>query len=156
MQSEEWIRSNIAGAEQLCKWFGRWPDFHDAEVLELHLLRTVSSRLTIHAFDMTNEIGPDRRFVLDKHVVVTFTLHGVQDLDLNGFDHQNVILELSVGPAFEYAKDDPNRYHGDTWIRLSFAGCDGLGGSITAERVEVTMSPGKPVDSTCGEPGPNA
>lgn len=76
---------------------------------------------------------------------MTFNLFGVQDLALEGFDHQNVIAELAVERAFEYAPDDPNRYHGDTWVRLSFVGCAGLGGSITAERVELMISPGKPV-----------
>jgi|AGTN01.1.fsa_nt_gi hypothetical protein len=106
MQDDKWIIRNIPGAEQLMEWFGYWPDFHDAEVMELHLSRTDASWLKMHAFDMTSEINPDGYFVLDKHVVVTFTFHGIQDLELNGFDYQNVILELSISRAFEYADVD--------------------------------------------------
>jgi hypothetical protein len=31
--------SQILGAEKLTSIFGRWPSFHDAEVLELHFWR---------------------------------------------------------------------------------------------------------------------
>lgn len=56
MQNYEWIRHSIAGAEQLFEWFGYWPDFHDAELVELQLSRTDASWLKLHAFDMTSNI----------------------------------------------------------------------------------------------------
>ena len=48
--------AGIAGAPELYDWFGRWPHFHDAEVLSPHLNRTGSSVLTVHAWDMTGKV----------------------------------------------------------------------------------------------------
>jgi Immunity protein 50 len=30
-------KPDIAGADDVVRWFGEWPSFHDAEVLSVHL-----------------------------------------------------------------------------------------------------------------------
>jgi hypothetical protein len=37
------------GTDKIIQWFGQWPSFHDAEILELHLNRTGESWIKIHA-----------------------------------------------------------------------------------------------------------
>jgi hypothetical protein len=35
----EAMTPNIPGAESVVKWFGKWPSFHDAEIMTLHIDR---------------------------------------------------------------------------------------------------------------------
>src|SRR5665213_3244258 len=92
----------IDGAEQLYAWFGDWPSFHDAEVIELHLSRRSSSSLAIHTWKMTSEVDVKGYYVHTKDVVVEFVLNGISDLSLNGFSHQNVIFGLAVDKTVSY------------------------------------------------------
>lgn len=83
--------SDAVGGDELLRWFGEVPTLHDSEILSLSLRRTGTSELKVHGWMMTCEVDPDGYFVLDKHAVVTFSLEGVMDLQLNGFSGQNVI-----------------------------------------------------------------
>ena len=38
--------AGIAGAAELVEWFGRWPSFHDAEIVSLELNRLVHCHAT--------------------------------------------------------------------------------------------------------------
>jgi Immunity protein 50 len=86
----------VAGSGALIGWFGRWPSFHDAEILSVSLNRSRSSCVRIHAWEMSKEVDAEGYFIPRKHVVVSFLLDGLTDLELNGFSSQNVILGLSV------------------------------------------------------------
>ena len=66
----------IPGADQVVKWFGYWPTFHDAEILSITLNRSGESRIVIHAFERASEIDHRGRYVLVKHANVTFALEG--------------------------------------------------------------------------------
>jgi hypothetical protein len=88
--------SAIAGAQELYDWFGYWPAFHDAEIIGLHLNRTGFSSLTVHTWQMTKELDEEGYCVQTKHVVVEFILDGASGLDLNGFNHQNVLRALRL------------------------------------------------------------
>jgi hypothetical protein len=48
------VIDEIPGTLELVKWFGYWPSFHDAEVLDLELHRTGGSTVRIHTFEMTD------------------------------------------------------------------------------------------------------
>lgn len=69
----------VTGAALLVAAMGRWPSFHDAEVLRIERIGD-DLRVQVHVFEMTNRTyrknGKDY-FVLDKHHVVTFELRGV-------------------------------------------------------------------------------
>jgi hypothetical protein len=121
----------IPGAAELHDWFGYWPDFHDAEIISLHLNRKGSSSLLVHTWEMTKEVDEKGYYVLAKHVVVEFILETVSGLSLNGFSHQNVIFGLEVGKT-------------DSGFRLTLDDCYGLAGSIEAERMSLRITPGKP------------
>lgn len=107
----------IPGGEEVISWYGKWPSFHDAEILELHLQRTGRSWIKIYN-------------VWNKYGVVTFNMETVTDLELADFSQQNVIggLELEESPK---------------GIRLTMIPCYGLAGYFVAERMSVELSPGK-------------
>jgi len=133
MQNEKWITTNITGSKQLIDWFGCWPSFHDAEVIEVNLTRKGTSWLKIHTWRMTSAVDPSGRYVLDKHVVVTFKLEDVQGLNLIGFNQQNVIFGLSIAPT-------------ESGIEIGLADCFGISGELVASQVAIEITPGNPKD----------
>ncbi len=112
----------VPGGQQLMEWFGgRVPSFHDAEVLELALDRDKARcNIKIHAFQMTSEVDAKGFFVLDRHVVVSFQLEGVANLELNDFNEQNAIYGLALSRT------------ADQGFRLELDPCYGLFGFIEA------------------------
>lgn len=107
----------IKGIEEVVSWFGEWPSFHDAEVLELHLDRAGRSWIKIY-------------HTWTKQAVVTFNMENVTDLELADFSQQNVIGDLEL-------KETP------TGLRLTLTPCYGLAGYLEAERMSVELSPGE-------------
>lgn len=129
----KWLE-RIPGGKALVAWFdGHVPTFHDAEVASL-VLDTLAERcvLRVAAFIMTPEVDAAGFFILKAHVVVAFTLDGVSGLELDGFNHQNVIYGLSMVAT------------PDGGVRLEMEPCHGLAGWIEARTVAITLEPGKP------------
>ena len=122
----------ISGAVKLYDWFGYWPDFHDAEIISLHLNRKGSSSLRVHTWEMTKEIDENGHYVLTKHIVVEFVFETVFALSLTGFSQQNVIFGLDI------EKTSPG-------FRLTLDECYGLAGSIEAEGLSLRLTPGQPL-----------
>jgi hypothetical protein len=93
----------IKGGEKLTSVFGCWPSFHDAEVHGFVLDRASAEGLygptveaTIHVYQMTNEVDAKGYYVLKNHVLVVFRFLEVAEIQLNGFNQQNVIWELEI------------------------------------------------------------
>lgn len=133
MEREDWIRQNIAGGEQLYEWFGYWPSFHDAEVIEVHFSRSGASWLKIHTWHTTNDVDSSNFFITNKDIVVTFKLKDVLELELDEFNHQNVIFGLELKPV-------------EQGIELELEPCFGASGRLVAKQVEIEIAPGKPTD----------
>ena len=108
-----------------------WPNFHDAEVVSLHLNRAGASSLKTHTWEMTDKIDDRNYYILTKHVVVEFVLIDVSELDLNGFNHQNVLFELTIAKT-------------DAGFRVCLDPCYGLSGTIEAKALSIRLMPGKP------------
>ena len=123
MDNKNWIRANIHGASQLADWFEYWPLFHDAEVTELHFDRSGTSWLKVHTWHTTNETISSH-FITNKHVVVTFKLQDIQELELSEFNGTNVIHWLKLNPV----------EHG---IELQMEPCMGVFGRIAARQMEI-------------------
>jgi hypothetical protein len=121
----------IDGAQSLHDWFGYWPTFHDAEILYLHLNRTGSSRMAVHTWHMSDKTDEKHFYILEKHVVVDFTLEGISDLELIQFSHQNVLGCLSI----------EKKHDG---FELILGPCYGLAGKIEASQVLIRLRPGPP------------
>jgi hypothetical protein len=96
------IESKIENSVLLTDIFGRWPSFHDAEVLSITLDRgearifNPTLRVAVHVYEMTPEIDNRNRYVLKHHVVVTFHFSRVIQISLQDFNHQNVLSHLSI------------------------------------------------------------
>jgi len=129
----EWLEG-IPGGKELVAWFeGYVPTFHDAEIVSLALdTGTERCVLRVAAFIMTPEVDAAGYFVLKAHVVVAFTLDGVTGLELDGFNHQNVIFGLSLVTTPVGG------------VRLEMEHCHGLAGWIEAGTVAIALEPGKP------------
>ena len=127
----EVVAPSIPGADSVTEWFGRWPTFHDAEVLELTLRRKGRSWLRLRSFRMTQEVDAAGYFVLDRHAAITFWFDNVLDVELADFSAQNVIFGLTCEPK-------------EKGFRVTMAPCFGIAGYIEAEHVSVSLEPGDP------------
>jgi hypothetical protein len=128
--------SFVGQSERLTALFGRWPEFHDAEVHSMDLWR--------------GDVDPDRdRWVFPtltakiqvleatqpgathsgNDTLVTLRFHNVDRLQLNGFNHQNAILGIS----FEHES------RGDglpPYIRVQFQQAFGVDANFVCFRIE--------------------
>lgn len=95
----------IEDSERLTGIFGYWPSFHDAEVIEFNLWRVevepavdrhVFPVLTtkIHLWELTSEVDARGYFILRHHTLVTLRFHDMDELRMDGFNHQNAIYGL--------------------------------------------------------------
>lgn len=119
------IKNKIQGVEKITEIFGRFPSFHDAEVLKIVLDRSGSGKFKptleslMWTWQMTNEIDENRRIVLENHCFVDFKFSEIAELSLQGFNHQNVINELVIEEVsdkhYELFKSD-NEY-AKQWIK---------------------------------------
>lgn len=125
----------IAGAEAVTSIFGEWPSFHDAEVLRVRLDRgdgrsPVHLEADVHVFAMTSEVDDRGFFVLRDHTLVTLRFDGIADLDLGGFNHQNVLFSLSL-------EDITSRQLDVLRWAVRFDSSHGVGASFLCERINV-------------------
>jgi hypothetical protein len=94
----------IRGAEQLTTIFGRWPSFHDAEVVRLTLDRvsTVdgafgpSLSVDVYVFEAGPDVTSSGTYVLRHETLVSFRFLEVDQLEINEFNQQNAIWDLSI------------------------------------------------------------
>jgi hypothetical protein len=96
---------NITGAEKLASIFGEWPYLHDAEVVSFAVERAfplkpdwTMARLVVNIRRTAMEYSDDihYEYVLKKNVLATFVFPGVCELEISGWNHQNVIDSLVV------------------------------------------------------------
>lgn len=82
---------------------------------------------------MSNEIDAKGFYVQRKHVIVSFFLDRLKNIELSEFSSQNVIFGLSVTRSAE-------------GMQLLLDPSYGVGGTLTAEAIRVEIEPGKPTD----------
>ena len=85
------ILASIPGGKELLNWFGKKPNFGDAEVLSLNLNRDGPSTLCVGVY---KEVKSSHQAIIG-----TFTLCDMIDIALEGFGHQNVIEGLTIRGA---------------------------------------------------------
>ncbi len=129
---------DIPGADELVRWFGYWPSFHDAEVLSIELNRSAGVRIRIYAFERTSEVDASGYYVLAKHAIVTFLLEGftrneegITNTRIDFFNARNylngVLVEKTTGGYV-----------------LTLEAVYGVDGGFSCERMSVSYKPGKP------------
>lgn len=96
---------HITNAAAVTSVFGRWPSFHDAEVLGVELVRRYGDPAgpglvaRIHAFSMTDRVDGRGYFILENHSIVVLRFDGIEALEMDGFNHQNALNRLGIaGP----------------------------------------------------------
>jgi hypothetical protein len=130
------LLNQVSGGPELLKWFGYAPRFHDAEVLRLDFDREgATCHLVVHGFEMTKEVDARGFFVCTKHVVTTFLLKELTNMEIDGFSSQNAVLGITImrEPGVEF--------------RIEIEPANGLGGVIGGRSLEITMVPGIPPGS---------
>jgi len=125
---------DLVGADALTAWFGRWPSFHDAEILSVELNRAGTSCVRIHTWNMTTDLNATGGYKIDKHCVVLFLLEQISDLELADFSGQNVIFGLQIEKH-------------DAGYRLELSPCYGLAGYLVAKSIEIKFEPGIPIEN---------
>ena len=121
---------NVPGSDAVVAWFGEWPSFHDAEILELHLDRENVSWVKVHVWLSSGETYEHngKQYRRERHGVVTFRLAEIVDLELYDSSCQNVIFGLEL-----------ERKAGA--YRPLMKPCYGLSGYIEAGRIELEVTP---------------
>jgi hypothetical protein len=85
---------------------GMWPSFHDAEVLQLALARSHlgTSKALVPTLDlhlrgwvMTPEVTAQGIHKIHGDAIFHFRFEGISDLQLEGFNHQNVLSAMNLG-----------------------------------------------------------
>jgi PAS domain-containing protein len=119
------LESLVENARVLVERFGRWPSFHDAEVTHVALDRS-DQRLTlrIKVAEISRELDQQGHFVMANPALVELTFSGVEDVELHGFNQQNVLFDLGFTKL-------GNR------VRVSIDSVFGLGGEFTCDRAQV-------------------
>jgi hypothetical protein len=134
------ILNEIPGGREVVAWFGGRPDFGDAEMLELRLVRQGPSRLRLAA--MVGE-GGKHQGPPGKHAVLDFSLHDMIDIHLNGFSRQNVIGGLRLRRAPDRAMHPSLSGYGlvPGEVEIEVAPCAGAFGTIRCTIAKIAIMP---------------
>ena len=99
----------IENKELIESIFGGWPSFHDAEIHSILITRDCDSGpqmdVTIHHWELTSEVNSKGYFVSSHHTLTMLRFSSLSDLQLAGFNHQNVLWQLEIS---ELADADPD------------------------------------------------
>jgi len=140
----------VKGHERLTDIFGRWPSFHDSEVISIRLERRGRDQwegpivyVSVHVFEGYRETERFSEVKWRNHAIVTFRFATVVDMSLSGFNQQNAIQDL----AFETERPENRDV---TWAgpayRVNFQSSFGVGISFVCRSVELDT-----VDRSCPE-----
>ena len=124
---EELLKS-VPGAAELLAWFGYWPSFHNAQVINLVLNRSGISTLRLHTWHTTEQVDERNCYIKEKHVIVSFQMEEILYLTLSNFSQQNVIFGLKISPE-------------DGGYRLDLDPRYGLAGLISARLLSIELEP---------------
>jgi hypothetical protein len=96
------VYKSVTNHEKLTAVYGRWPSFHDTEVVSIRMDRDagapftgVQLTVTFHVFRI--EVAPDDPARDNR--LVTLVFRAAEQLSLRDFNHQNAIIDfvLSLG-----------------------------------------------------------
>jgi hypothetical protein len=145
------IESKIKNSELLSEIFGRWPTFHDAEVVQITLDRgDYKSNIPpfllagIHVLKLVSKDDGYGKY-LWSHYLVALRFFGIEGLKLGGWSFQNVLTDL-------YIEEIPEPRSDESKYQVFFEWCTGLWAEFTCSAIEVEsvgpqqISKPKPVD----------
>jgi len=118
----------IENQELVTEYLGHWSSFHDAEILSLGFERgqvgywpSISLKIYLLGSPKNSPAGVLQQI---QHCLLELEFHGVQDNEIEGFNHQNVVFEIDF------------RRENDL-ITCDISPSYGVGGTITAQRLTV-------------------
>ena len=120
---------DLPGADAVITWFGKWPSFHDAEVLSVHIDRAhAMSSLRIQTWNLSDATEDSGHFIRERVATVVFEFSGITWIRLEGedADRQNVIAGLRLDTTAD-------------GYRLELAPCYGLAGEVVAQQLRVRL-----------------
>jgi hypothetical protein len=134
--------ASLTGGQAVIDWFGFCPRFHDASLERLEIVNG-NVLLAIRAFRMTDELDPQRRFICDRHALVTLRMSAVSGMRLHG-SAVSIIFDLRIRrlTADEAASDWQTcdaPVEGD--IEVTFDTSIGLYGSIYSKDLAFELQP---------------
>ncbi|MDY7536811.1 Imm50 family immunity protein [Undibacterium sp. RTI2.1] len=104
----------IQGAEEVLSALGWWPSFHDAEVIRFSLARGASPdtktsdaelEVQVREYEPRNVGTAEYKVVLIKEVVIRFAFVGVEEVQVEDFNFQNVINSLVIYPVTQGVRE---------------------------------------------------
>ena len=122
----------LNGSEEIERIFGYQPTFHDSEVLSLGLDRggpSMSIRLPSAV-----RIRAENRAERIVHYEVTLCFDNVDNVKLEGFNHQNVVGSIELSSV---ENNDVGRGQAESRIFVNVYSIFGLGGSFTCSKGEI-------------------
>lgn len=143
------IERRIANSRLVTDIFGRWPTFHDAEIVKLSLERNGDAgphlMATIQAHEMTSEVDEKGYYVLKNRTLVEIRFSGIKELELFDFNAQNALFSLAI---------DEIATGGE--LKVAFNAAYGLAGAFRCQSIEVRSAkpapPTSPPDQSQPEP----
>jgi hypothetical protein len=121
------ILHKLPGGSQLEKWFGYVPNFHDAEVESIDLRRSPElSTLRVHTWHTSDDVDENGYFRRERHATVSFTFSVIGQLEISGWNHQNVLAGLEVTEGAE-------------GYVITLDGTFGVDGQIVAKKLSIAV-----------------
>lgn len=126
------IPTYINNHEAVVSIYGRWPMFHDGEIMSLLMDRTrilfgdvanATVEIVIHCFEMAEALEENECPRSVSHNLVHFAFDQVEEVVLNQFNHQNALMGL----LFHKLADDSNPR-----FKVTVDSAFGLAGSFVA------------------------
>jgi len=99
------VPTYIQNHEAAISFFGRWPSFHDANVLAYEP-GPDSISLTLHTWLMTDQVDAKGFFILRNHALVSLRFGGIHDVQMDAFRSGNILFGLEISPC-----PDPALFH---------------------------------------------
>jgi hypothetical protein len=129
--------TEIQNGQLLTDRFGRWPSFHDAEVVSARFERRGADapflECGIHVFEMTGAVNSTGYYVLKNHTLVTLRFCDIILEGFQGWNQQNVLFDLLIGPAQQDGQlGDDNRP-----IEVEMSSSFGCSAGLTCRAVKV-------------------
>lgn len=121
---DQQIIDSIPGAGLIVAEYDGSPSFADFEVVELFLTRRGQSYLCISDDNWT--FDPEEEWTPDPRTFIVFELTEITDLELAGFERQNVIGGISI------------TRHGEGY-RLQIDYCTGIVGWLVVKQIAISM-----------------
>ena len=146
--------SFIKNKELVLKAYGRWPSFHDFEIVKVEFDRALDGSkgdgpfitVHLHMWEIIGKTADGAHFRYSNHHLVILRFNRVAEYTFDGFNHQNVIDDWEV----EAVTDE----RGNLYYQVDLPALYGVDMSIKCQGIEVlSITPGLPRDSVYKDAG---